>query len=83
MKDKILVKVYLHSTLIKYSPDGTSRKLEVSIDSGSTLLDLINSLGIDQTDHHLLLAVNGKVAEEFQTLEENDSVHLMMPISGG
>jgi sulfur carrier protein ThiS len=29
------------------------------------------------------LAVNGKVAEEFQTLEENDLVHLMMPISGG
>jgi sulfur carrier protein ThiS len=83
MKETILVKVYLHSTLIKYSPDGTSRKLQVSIDAGSTLDDLINSLGIDQTEYPLLLAVNGKVAEEFETLEESDLVHLMMPISGG
>lgn len=83
MGAKILVQVYLHSTLIKYSPDGTSRKLQVSIDTGSTLDDLINSLGIDQTEYHLLLAVNGKVAEESQLLEENDLVHLMMPISGG
>ena len=83
MNETILVKVYLHSTLIKYSPDGTSRKLQISIDAGSTLGDLMESLGIDQTEHHLLLAINGKVAEEFDKLEENDSVHLMMPISGG
>ena len=83
MEAKILVQVYLHSTLIRYSPDGRTRKLQVSIDPGSTLEDLMEKLGIDQSEHHLLFAVNGKVAEEFQRLEENDSVHFMMPISGG
>jgi len=79
----ILVQVYLHSTLIRYSPDGKTRKLQVAIDPGSTLEDLMEKLGIDQSEHQLLFAVNGKVVEEFQRLEENDSVHLMMPISGG
>lgn len=79
----ILVQVYLHSTLIRYSPDGKTRKLQVAIDPGSTLEDLMEKLGIDQSEHQLLFAVNGKVVEEFHRLEENDSVHLMMPISGG
>lgn len=83
MGGKILVQVYLHSTLIRYSPDGKSRKLQVSVDAGSTLQDLLVSLGVNLSDHQMLLAVNGKVVEDFQVLEENDSVHLMMPISGG
>ena len=83
MEEQIFVQVYLHSTLIQYSPDGVSRKLIMSLDRGSTLNDLMDTLGIDQSEHHLLLAVNGKVAEESQVLEKNDSVHLMMPISGG
>jgi len=83
MKDKILVQVYLHSTLIQYSPDGVSRKLEIPIEQGSTLNNLMESLGINQSEHQLLLAVNGKIADESHLLKENDSVHLMMPISGG
>lgn len=83
MPTKITVYIYLHSTLVKYSPDGQTRKLEVNKPLNSTLGDLINELGIDPSDHHLLFAVNGKVAELNQILENQDHVHLMMPISGG
>lgn len=83
MSTQITVYIYLHSTLVKYSPDGQTRKLTVNILLNSTLGDLINELGIDPSDLNLLLAVNGKVAEVNQILENQDRVHLMMPISGG
>ncbi|MEJ2487734.1 MAG: MoaD/ThiS family protein [Anaerolineales bacterium] len=83
MSTKITVFVYLHSTLVKFSPDGQTRKFELKSPQNSTLGDLITKLGIDPNDEHLLLAVNGKVAEEDQILENQDHVHLMMPISGG
>jgi len=83
MSVDIVVQVYLLSTLVKYSADGKSRKISVEVPVNSTLGDLINSLGIDQTEEQLLLAVNGKVAETDHILKDRDSVHLMMPLSGG
>jgi len=79
----INVQVFLHSTLVKFSNDGKTRKFTISIPPGSTINDLLSTLRIEQTGYHLLFAVNGKVADEEQRLNENDSVHLMMPISGG
>ena len=84
MSSQITVRVYLHSTLVEYSKDGKTRKFTIKIPAGSTINDLIMELGIEQPENHLLLlALNGKVAEEDQFLSENDSLHLMMPISGG
>nr|NIU55630.1 hypothetical protein [Phycisphaerae bacterium] len=74
---------YLHSTLIEYSTDGKTRKFKVTLPQNSRLKDLMTNLGIDQNNQLLLLAVNGKVADEEQILKQNDSVHFMMPISGG
>ena len=83
MSPEIIVQVYLHSTLIEYSTDGKTRKCKVTLPQNSRLKDLMTNLGIDQNNQLLLLAVNGKVADEEQILEQNDSVHFMMPISGG
>ena len=83
MNSQISVKIFLHATLIKYSADGKTRKLQVSLPAGSTINDLIKKLGINQSEHNLLLSINGKVAEEKQMIMDNDSVHLMIPLSGG
>ena len=83
MVAKRSVLVYLHTTLIKYAPDGRTRKFSLEVNPNTTIRDLIKQLGIDHLEEHLLLAVNGKVADEDQTLEDQDQVHLMMPISGG
>ena len=46
-------------------------------------LDLLNYLGIKIGLEHLLFAVNGRVAEGDRQLEDDDNVHLMMPMVGG
>jgi sulfur carrier protein ThiS len=73
----------LHSTLVKYSADGKTRKIKLDLPLRSTLGDLIDSLAIDQSEQPILLAVNGKVVDTDHILEDQDSIHLMMPISGG
>lgn len=83
MPSSITVHIYLHSILVKYSPDGQTRRLSLDLESNSTLMDIISKLGIDLNEQHLLLAVNGKVVDLGQQLADQDNVHLMMPISGG
>ena len=79
----IKVNVFLHSILQKKSPQGLQRRVEASLEDGATILDLIHDLEIDYEPDHLLLALNGRVAELDQVLSDRDKVHLMLPISGG
>lgn len=77
------IEVIFHSTLVSYSPDGVSRRQALQLAEGSSLADLIRQLGIEAEREKLLLAINGRVAQEAAQLSEGDRVHLMMPISGG
>lgn len=79
----MLVTVHLGTILQKKTPRGNKRMLEVSLDKGSSVADLIRLLELEIDPEQLLLAVNGRVAKLNTKLENGHKVHLMMPISGG
>lgn len=79
----ITVTVHLHTILQRQTPDGLVSRLEVEIPSGSSLADLLEYLAIDLEPEHLLLVINGRVAELNRTLHTGDQVNLMPAISGG
>lgn len=79
----ITITVHLHTILQRQTPEGLVSRLEVEIPSGSSVADLLHYLAIDLEPEHLLLAVNGRVADMNQTLHAGDQVNLMPAISGG
>ena len=79
----MLITAHLHTILQRHTPEGIKGRLEVDIESGSTVEALIKYLEIDLDPDYLLLAVNGRVADLDQVLCESDHVNLMLPISGG
>ena len=83
MPDSIKVSIYLHSTLIEHSPDGRTRKFSVQLPDSSTIDDLLTHLGIAHASEGMLYGLNGGVADETSQLKTGDTVHIMMPISGG
>jgi sulfur carrier protein ThiS len=79
----ITVTVHLHTILQRQTPEGLISRLEVEIPPGSSLADLLQILAIDLDAEHLLLAINGRVAELNQVLHAGDQINLMPAISGG
>jgi len=79
----IEIQVYLHTTLVMFSPDGETRKFNFQLPAGSSIKDLVESLKITRPADSLLFARNGKVADDTDILVDGDKVHIMMPISGG
>lgn len=79
----INVVVHLHTILQRQTPDGLISLLEVQLPPDSTLADLLHFLDIKLAPEHLLLAVNGRIAELNQVLFDGDQVNLMPAMSGG
>lgn len=79
----INIVVHLHTILQRQTPDGLVSLLEVQLPPGSTLADLLSNLQIELAPEHLLLVVNGRIAELSQVLAEGDQVNLMPAMSGG
>lgn len=51
------------------------------IEAGSTLVDLLEIIGINRET--ALVRLNGEIAVEEETLRDGDSVEVIMAISGG
>jgi sulfur carrier protein ThiS len=79
----ITVTVHLHTILQRQTPDGLVSRLVVEIPLGSTLADVLQYLTIDLEPEHLLLVINGRVADLNRELQNGDQVNLMPAISGG
>lgn len=62
--------------------DAGQTPIEVELDPGATVSDLLSKLGIEQDDVGILI-VSGKQATFGQTLKGNDSVTLIPHIGGG
>jgi sulfur carrier protein ThiS len=77
------VTVFLGTILQKKTPQGNQRKLEITLEEGKTILDLIQHLEIEIDPDYLLLALNGRAAKLDQVIKDKDRIHLMLPISGG
>ena len=59
------------------------RRLTMELPEGGTLGDLLGRLGVPSDDDHIILVVNGKMADPAQVLHDGDEIHLIPPISGG
>jgi len=79
----VRVIAHLHTILQRQTPEGLARRLEVDLPGGSRVGDLLLSLEITLPLEALLLAVNGRVADPEQILNEGDQVNIMPAISGG
>ena len=77
------IEVHLHTILQQQTSGGAIDKILVNLPTGSTVSDLLSNLNIKLSPKSLLLAVNGRVADEDQVLVNKDIVHLMPAISGG
>lgn len=83
MAGQIEVQVFLHTTLVRFSPDGQKRKFMLQLPEGSTIGDLVTHLEVTHSADILLFGLNGDVADEKSPLKSGDKVHVMMPVSGG
>ena len=77
------MKVHLHTTLQRRTPEGMVRRLDVTLPSASAVADLLSALAIEADQEATLLVVNGRTAEPMQALQDGDEVHLIPAISGG
>lgn len=75
------IRVELYVNLRKYSPNG-EKEFDLDLPTGSTLKDLIHSLGIP-AEVALVMLVNGRPAEARTHLAHSDKVTLFPPLGGG
>jgi len=81
--DALLIQARLHTILQRQTPAGLQRNLEVELPESSTVGDLIRHLDLVIDPAELLIAVNGRLADEEQALNAGDVVDLIPAISGG
>jgi sulfur carrier protein ThiS len=77
------VTVHLHTILQRQTPEGLVGRLAISLPEDTTMAGLLDFLEIELEPEHLLLVVNGRMAELQRVLQEGDQVNLMPAISGG
>jgi sulfur carrier protein ThiS len=79
----VTVSVHLHTTLQRRTPEGSLRRLDITLPPGSTLADLLDRLSLPRRDDSVLLVINGRQADAEQVLRDADEVHLIPALSGG
>ncbi len=77
------VTVHLHTVLQRKTPEGTLRRLDITLSPASTLGDLLRTLEITLQDDHILLVVNGRQVGPDHILKDGDEIHLIPALSGG
>lgn len=79
----ILVTVHLHTVLQDRVPDGPLRQIELEVQRGCTLGDIIRMLNIEIDPADTLLVINNRTAGLDQLVADGDQVHLIPALSGG
>jgi molybdopterin converting factor small subunit len=77
------IKVHFHTTLQRQTQRGLQRQTTLEMAPESTLLDLLQLLEIELAPEHLLLVVDGRVADLNHVLAEGEQVSLIPAMSGG
>ena len=82
-KENMIVKIRVFATLRKYLPDlDLGESVEVNLEQGSTIGQLIEHLGIPEAEIKLVY-VNGHYREWDYVLSENDEIGFFSPVGGG
>ena len=74
----MILKIKLFASLQKFNPE----QEEVELDDGTTVLDLIERMGISRSEVAIVL-VDGRHAKLEQQLHDGEKLSLFPPIAGG
>jgi sulfur carrier protein ThiS len=79
----MLVHVRLHTTLRKETPQGIVDRVDLELEPGSTLAEVLDRLEIRPRGGSVLMAVNGNLVKKEFVLSDGDQVRLVPSVSGG
>jgi sulfur carrier protein ThiS len=79
----MVVHVRLHTTLRKETPQGIVDRLDLELEPGSTLAEVLDRLEIRPRGGSVLMAVNGNLVKKDFVLSDGDQVRLVPSVSGG
>jgi sulfur carrier protein ThiS len=79
----MIVHVRLHTTLRKETPQGIVDRLDLELEPGTTLADLLVRLEIRPRGGSVLMAVNERLVKADHVLRDGDQVRLVPSVSGG
>ncbi len=79
----MVVHVRLHTTLRKETPQGIVDRVDLELDPGSTLAEVLDRLDIRPRGRSVLMAVNGNLVKADFVLSDGDQVRLVPSVSGG
>ena len=77
------IKVRLHATLRRQTPEGYQNRLTVNLDERATVASLLETLGMGQDADHLMILIGRRRVDPDHRLKPDDQVDLFPPISGG
>ena len=79
----MIVHVRLHTTLRKETPQGIIDRVDLELEPGATLADVLARLEIRPRGGSVLMAVNGNLVKADHVLNDGDQVRLVPSVSGG
>jgi sulfur carrier protein ThiS len=79
----MVVHVRLHTTLRKETPQGIVDRVDLELEPGSTLAEVLDRLEIRPRGGSVLMAVNGNLVKKDFVLSDGDQVRLVPSVSGG
>jgi sulfur carrier protein ThiS len=79
----MVVHVRLHTTLRKETPQGIIDRVDLELEPGSTLAEVLDRLEIRPRGGSVLMAVNGNLVKKDFVLSDGDQVRLVPSVSGG
>ncbi len=79
----MIVHVRLHTTLRKETPQGIVDRVDLELQPGATLADLLAQLKIRPRAGSVLMTVNDSLTNADHVLQDGDQVRLVPSMSGG
>jgi sulfur carrier protein ThiS len=79
----MIVHLRLHTTLRRQGPEGVIDRLDLDLEAGATVQDVLTRLEIQPRGGSILMVVNGKLVKAEQALTDGDEVRLIPAVSGG
>jgi sulfur carrier protein ThiS len=79
----MIVHVRLHTTLRKETPQGIIDRVDLELDPGATVADVLTRLEIQPRGGSVIMEVNGNLAKAGHVLQDGDRVRLVPSVSGG
>lgn len=78
----MVVEVRLYATLRRYTPSSPNGVIQVDVADGATVLDIVEKIGIDPAEIHLVM-INGAGCELEKPVNSGDRIGLFPPVGGG